>query len=444
MWLKKKIKNIPITVKVTIWYTIFISILLTTIIGGAFFVKNTVGEEVNKRDLADTVTKIANARDKFKPYDDGVSLALYDSNNNIVAGYLPETFQADTNFEVGKVKEYTDSNNSTYYYYDAKINSSKIVNASYVRGIVQISKANEQSNFLLIGSIILSPILILIISYGGYRIIKNAFKPVREMTKTAEEISKSSDLSKRITIEEGRDEIHKLATVFNSMLETLEKSSIREKKFSSDVSHELRTPVAVIRAESEYGVKYTDNVEEAKEGFEVIERQSKRMTDMINQILELSRLDNYSKNIEKNNIDFSQLLETTVEDYKKMFSQKNITITSNIEKDITLLANRALLERVVDNLISNATKFTDTIITINLCKKEKIIFEVIDDGIGIEDEEKERIWDRFYKVDKSRTTTEDNSSGLGLAITKKIIELHNGQIKVTDNNPKGTRFVVEI
>ena len=442
--IKRKFRNIPITIKVTIWYTIFITFLLSSIIGGAFFIKEKVGDEVNKKELTDTVTKVANGRDKFKPYDDGVSLALYDENNNLIGGYIPENFSISNSLEYGVVKEFTANDGSKYLYYDVKITGGKNQQAKFVRGVIQTSKVKEQTNFLLIGAIILSPLLILIISYGGYRIIKNAFKPVREMTKTAEEISKSSDLSKRITIEEGRDEVHKLATVFNSMLETLEKSSIREKKFSSDVSHELRTPVAVIRAESEYGVKYTDNVEEAKESFEVIERQSKRMTTMINQILELSRLDNDSQNIEKSELNFSQLLLTTIDDYKKIFSEKNIVINSNIESNINLIANRALIERVVDNLLSNAMKFTNSEIVINLYKKDKVVFEVIDNGIGIEDKEKEKIWDRFYKVDKSRTTTEDNSSGLGLPITKKIIELHGGTIKVKDNNPKGTRFVVEI
>ena len=89
-------------------------------------------------------------------------------------------------------------------------------------------------------------------------------------------------------------------------------------------------------------------------------------------------------------------------------------------------------------------KYAQTEVKVCLAKRNRIILEVADDGIGINDAEKKHIWDRFYKVDKSRTTTEDNSSGLGLSITKKIVELHDGKIAVLDNKPKGTRFVVNL
>ena len=100
--------------------------------------------------------------------------------------------------------------------------------------------------------------------------------------------------------------------------------------------------------------------------------------------------------------------------------------------------------RMIDNLLSNALKYAKSEVNIVLAKKNSIILEVTDDGIGISDEEKVNIWNRFYKVDKSRTTTEDNSSGLGLSITKKIIDLHNWKIGVLDNNPSGAKFVVNL
>ena len=279
--------------------------------------------------------------------------------------------------------------------------------------------------------------------YGGYLIIRSSLKPVRDMTETAEAIAQSNDLSKRINIEEGTDEVHKLGKVFNEMLESLENSSKRERQFSSDVSHELRTPISVIMAESEYGAKYTDSVDDAKESFEVIERQSKRMTSMINQILELSRLDSRLE-IPKEEINLSERIKNTLEDYKILFDNKNIKLSTTIEEDIYLSANEALIMRMIDNLLSNALKYAETEVTVCLAKRNRIIFEVADDGIGISDEEKVNIWNRFYKVDKSRTTTEDNSSGLGLSITKKIVELHDGKIAVLDNKPKGTRFVVNL
>ena len=244
-------------------------------------------------------------------------------------------------------------------------------------------------------------------------------------------------------MEEGTDEVHKLGKVFNEMLETLENSSKRERQFSSDVSHELRTPISVIMAESNYGAKYTDSIEDAKESFEVIERQSKRMTSMINQILELARLDSRLE-IPKEELNLSDRIKYTLEDYKILFDNRNIKLSLNIEENIIVNANEALIMRMIDNLLSNALKYTQTEVKVCLAKRNRIILEVADDGIGINDNEKKHIWDRFYKVDKSRTTTEDNSSGLGLSITKKVVEVHNGKIAVLDNKPKGTKFVVNL
>ena len=133
-----------------------------------------------------------------------------------------------------------------------------------------------------------------------------------------------------------------------------------------------------------------------------------------------------------------------MEDYKILFDNRNIKLSLNIEENIIVNANEALIMRMIDNLLSNALKYTQTEVKVCLAKRNRIILEVADDGIGINDNEKKHIWDRFYKVDKSRTTTEDNSSGLGLSITKKIVELHNGKIAVLDNKPKGTKFVVNL
>jgi len=419
----------------------FIVILLTSIILGTFFVSDSVVESSGKKKLIEEVTEISNGKENFTAFEDGVTLSLYDKDGNLIAGSIPKNFDV-RDFSLGVVTYYTDSNNNKYMYYDIETNSEKFANGKYVRGIVQIS-SGQTSWYLPFAIIAGSPIIILIITYGGYLIIRSSLKPVREMIETAETISNSADLSKRITIEDGKDEVHKLALVFNEMLESLERVSMRERQFSSDVSHELRTPISVIVAESEYGTKYIDTVDEAKESFAVIERQSKRMTIMINQILEMVRLDNRLE-IPKEFFDLSSCLEETLEDYKKLFETKDIQLITNIEDNITLFGNQVLLIRLIDNLVSNALKYANSKIWISIAKRNNIIIEVSDDGRGIADDEKAYIWDRFYKVDKSRSISEDNSSGLGLPISKKIVELHGGKIVALDNKPQGAKFVINL
>lgn len=437
----KPFRRITLTFKITLWYTIFIVILLSSIILGTFFVSDSVVESSGKKKLIEEVTEISNGKENFTAFEDGVTLSLYDKDGNLIAGSIPKNFDV-RDFSLGVVTYYTDSNNNKYMYYDIETNSEKFANGKYVRGIVQIS-SGQTSWYLPFAIIAGSPIIILIITYGGYLIIRSSLKPVREMVEMAETISNSADLSKRITIEDGKDEVHKLALVFNEMLESLERASMRERQFSSDVSHELRTPISVIMSESEYGKKYIDTVDEAKESFAVIERQSKRMTIMINQILEMARLDNRLE-IPKEFFDLSSCLEKTLEDYKKLFEAKNIQLITNIEDNIVLFGNQPLLIRLVDNLISNALKHANSKIWISIAKRNNIIIEVSDDGRGIADDEKAYIWDRFYKVDKSRSISEDNSSGLGLPISKKIVELHDGKIVALDNKPQGAKFVINL
>ncbi len=437
----KPFRRITLTFKITLWYTIFIVILLTSIILGTFFVSDSVVESSGKKKLIEEVTEISNGKENFTAFEDGVTLSLYDKDGNLIAGSIPKNFDV-RDFSLGVVTYYTDSNNNKYMYYDIETNSEKFANGKYVRGIVQIS-SGQTSWYLPFAIIAGSPIIILIITYGGYLIIRSSLKPVREMIETAETISNSADLSKRITIEDGKDEVHKLALVFNEMLESLERVSMRERQFSSDVSHELRTPISVIVAESEYGTKYIDTVDEAKESFAVIERQSKRMTIMINQILEMARLDNRLE-IPKEFFDLSSCLEETLEDYKKLFETKDIQLITNIEDNITLFGNQVLLIRLIDNLVSNALKYANSKIWISIAKRNNIIIEVSDDGRGIADDEKAYIWDRFYKVDKSRSISENNSSGLGLSISKKIVELHGGKIVALDNKPQGAKFVINL
>ena len=434
-------KKVSLTFKITLWYTTFIVLLIGSLIIGTFFVSDSVVESEAKKRLIDEVVEISSGADKFTSYEDGVTLSVYDKDGNLVAGSVPRNFKVN-DFSLGAISEYKDVNHNKYLYYDSETSSARLGNGKYVRGIVQVTN-NINGWILPIIISICSPFIIMIIMYGGYLIIRSSLKPVRDMTKTAEAIANSNDLSKRIYIEEGNDEVHKLGKVFNEMLETLENSSKRERQFSSDVSHELRTPIAVIMAESEYGSKYTDSIEEAKESFSAIERQSKRMTSMINQILELARLDSRLE-IPKQKFQLSDKIKHTLEDYKILFDNKNIKLSITIEENISIYANEALIMRMIDNLLSNALKYAETEVTVCLVKRNRIIFEVADDGIGINDEEKINIWNRFYKVDKSRTTTEDNSSGLGLSITKKIVELHDGKIAIIDNKPNGARFIVNL
>ena len=436
-------ENFPVTVKITLWYTAFIIILISVMLAVSFTIADKMTGDLNQRELMESVVEMASEMisnpDEFDDFDDGIYFVKYNSAGIEMAGMSPRGFDLTLNFSENTVRTY-EKNGEKYYYFDKKINAPE---GEWIRGIIPVSKLANEVNRMLLIILISSPLLLLIIIYGGYKIIKKALNPVAKISGTASEIQKNGDFSKRIEIDEGKDEIHKMANAFNEMLNSLENSYIREKQFSSDVSHELRTPISVILTESQYSMEYADTLEEAKDSFSVIQRQAKRMSKLINQIMELSKIEKQTV-IELQKINFSETVEKILEDCKNLLGEKNIKISKAVEQNIFINADKVMMERLLDNLLNNAMKFTNDKITVKLySKEENCILEVEDNGIGISDENKKLIWGRFYQVNDSRNKKINKSFGLGLSLVAKIIEQHNASITVESELNNGAKFVAK-
>ena len=234
-----------------------------------------------------------------------------------------------------------------------------------------------------------------------------------------------------------------MASTFNEMLDTMEEVFIHEKQFSSDVSHELRTPITVILAQSDYALDYVETLDEAKESFEVINRQAKKMTNLINQIMELSKMERQNE-VEKDKINFSNIILQLLEDYRTLLENNNIELITNIEKDLRVYGNRLMLERLFINLFTNAMKFTKTIIKVSLKKINKeIILQIKDDGVGIAKKDQKYIWDRFFQTSDSRNKDKNKGSGLGLSMVNRIVQLHSATIEVESEVGEGACFIVK-
>ena len=387
----------------------------------------------------ESVVEMASDPNDFDDFDDGIYFVKYNNAGIEMAGMSPRGFDLTLNLVENTVRTY-EKNGGKYYYFDKKIDTPE---GEWIRGIIPVNKLTNEVNRMLLIILISSPLLLLIIIYGGYKIIKKALNPVSKISNTASEIQKNGDFSKRIEIDEGKDEIHKMATAFNEMLNSLENSYIREKQFSSDVSHELRTPVSVILTESQYSLEYADTLEEAKDSFSVIQRQAKRMSELINQIMELSKIEKQTT-IDLQKMNFSETVQKILEDYKNLLSEKNIKILKDIEQNIFINADKVMIERLLDNLLNNAMKFTKDEISVKLySENENCIMEIEDNGIGISDEDKKLIWGRFYQVNDSRNKKVNKGFGLGLSLVAKIIEQHNASIEVESELNKGTKFVTK-
>ena len=436
-------ENFPITVKITLWYTAFIVILIAIMLTGSFTIADKMTGDLNQRELMESVVEMASEMvsdpDEFDDFDDGIYFVKYNNAGIEMAGMSPRGFDLTLNFSENTVRTY-EKDGGKFYYFDKKINTPE---GEWVRGIIPVNKLTNEVNRMLLIILISSPLLLLIIVYGGYKIIKKALNPVAKISGTASEIQKNGDFSKRIEIDEGKDEIHKMANAFNEMLNSLENSYIREKQFSSDVSHELRTPVSVILTESQYSLEYADTLEEAKDSFSVIQRQAKKMSELINQIMELSKIEKQFI-IPTKKINFSEIIEKILLDYKNLIDKKNIKISKEIEENIFITGDKIMIERLLDNLLNNAMKFTKNEIKIKLySENENCILEVEDNGIGMSEEFKNLIWGRFYQINDSRNKKINKGFGLGLFLVSKIIEQHNAVINVESELNKGTKFIAK-
>lgn len=276
---------------------------------------------------------------------------------------------------------------------------------------------------------------------GGYAITRRSFLPVEKINQAANDISKSGDLTKRIDIGEGKDEIHQLADNFNRMFEKLETNFNAEKQFTSDASHEMRTPISVIQAQCEYALDFAQSEEEYKEALEVIKRQSMNISSLLSQLLFFTRLEQGTEKYLLENLDFSQLVRSMCDDRMILLSSSQELITE-IEDNVSILGNSGLLSRLLSNLLDNAYKYSgdNAVVKVELKDKGDLVeLKVSDNGIGISPENLNKIWNRFYREDSSRNS--ENSFGLGLAMVKEIADFHGGRLNVSSIQGSGSTFI---
>ena len=437
--MNKLISRVPVSIKVTAWFTAVIIFLFGIVLSSVILLEDRYINNTSTEELVSAVEKIYENPDEFENFDDGIYYIKYNADNEIIAGKIPKDFDLALAFSIEDINTYQ-IENKKFLYYDTRLKNT----GDWIRGIYPLSKfQNNISKIWNIGFYYIAPFLIILVIFIGYRIVKNAFKPVKKISETALEIKKSKNFSRRIELDNSEDEIHKMASAFNEMLDTVEETFIHEKQFSSDVSHELRTPITVILAQSDYALDYVETLDEAKESFEVINRQAKKMTNLINQIMELSKMERQNK-IEKDKINFSNIILQLLEDYRTLLENNNIELITNIEKDLRIYGNKLMLERLFVNLFTNAMKFTKTTINVSLNRINKeVILQIKDNGIGITKEDQKYIWDRFFQTSDSRNKDKNKGSGLGLSMVNRIVQLHLATIDVESEVGKGTCFIVK-
>ena len=343
------------------------------------------------------------------------------------------------NTNMGKIITLSDDNKYFVFKLSREIKNN-ILNIYVLKNVNQVSEIYDRLNTLSIIFICIGVAIAIIMSIIlGQKIVK----PIKNIIRTTEKIT-TDDLNQRIEEPEQDDELKTLTQIINQMLDRLENSFENQSKFVSDASHELRTPLAIIKGYAEIIKKRRFSDEEIfEESIDSIINETENMKNLVQKLLflakgEITKINTNFQIIEMK--EFVQQIHTDTEvssKSHKFYLEKNEEY--KVEADVTLLqqAIRALIENAIKYSEENTNIYIESII-----KDEKNgIVSIRDEGVGISEEDTKRIFDRFYRVDDSRTKA-TGGTGLGLAIVKRIVEIHKGEIEIFSELGKGTKISI--
>lgn len=290
-------------------------------------------------------------------------------------------------------------------------------------------------------SLILSALMALLGGVITFFISGHALKPLSEFSDKIEKVQAQNLAASRI--EENKvKELNQLSISYNKMLERLSESFETQRQFTANAAHELRTPLAVMQVQLDLynATEHPNNDECSQKTLKMVTEQNERLSKMVKTLLDMSELQTVARDEE---IALDALVEEVLADLEPLAQKKGITLTGNCES-LTMIGSDILIYRLVYNLVENAIKYnrSDGQVTVTVAKKDQnIIFSVADTGNGIPEALKNKIFEPFFRIDKSRSRAL-GGVGLGLALVYEIVRVHNGNITVKDNPAGGTIFEI--
>ncbi|HEV8428253.1 MAG TPA: heavy metal sensor histidine kinase [Pyrinomonadaceae bacterium] len=291
------------------------------------------------------------------------------------------------------------------------------------------------------------PLVLLLASLGGYFLARKSLAPIASMNKQTQRIS-AERLSSRLDVTNPRDELGRFATTINDLLARLESSFSEQQRFIADASHELRTPLAVLRGETEVALGKTRTVEEYQESLTLIQEEAERLSRIVEDLFILAR-----QPVESNTalvrvpVSLTEVVKDCARAAQVLAVRKGVRLRlENNSASIALNTDEELVKRMILNLLDNAVKYTPEGGEISLAlEKQNGTAEIVvrDTGIGISERDQQRVFDRFYRVDKARSRAL-GGAGLGLSIVRSIVEAHGGQIRIESTPRRGSTFTVSL
>ena len=450
-------KSNAVKKRIAAWMTALMALLSVLLLVYILIISDAVAMGTTREQLTRTVranaqlVSLQNGRlavaDGFHYAGGGITTLIYSQSETLLAGQVPVGLTGGEPFQDGVIRT-VDAGETSYFVLDLWVPSGW-ENGVWLRGMTEAPDVCMMTVNMVLITLVTLPLFLLLAALGSYRIAKRAFRPLDRINATAETICEARDLRGRIGLPAGTDEFSRLAANFDEMFERLERSFEAEKKFTSDASHELRTPVSIIKGACEYAEKYgeEDSPEERRENIGMIHRQANRMTHLITQLLHMTRMEQGTEGAKPVPLDLGAETEALVAEQFPNEVREGSCLTVSVQQGITVAADRELLARLLRNLIENGFKYgredIATTVTVTVTRTEtEALLCVRDNGIGIPEEEHEKIWKRFYRADTSRTDGE--STGLGLSMVAQIAHLFGGYMTLDSKVGQGSTFTLHL
>lgn len=437
--------------RLTLWFTLMVFILAAMVLVFVLVINSAAITDDPAERLVKTVLRNAddvefdNGRfdwEELEPYRRGVYCSFYNTAGDLLlAAEDPGMTALSLPFEKNIIRT-VNIGGQDYFCYDSYVDMD--ITGIWIRGLVSSSDRSGLMHTIIVLTCTLLPALMALTLGGGWIIALDAFRPMEKILSAADSISDGGDLTARVGLKRGPTEMRRLSRAFDRMFARLELSFNAERQFASDASHELRTPITVILAECDRAKRKDKSPEDFLASIAVIEEQGKHMSELVQQLLGLTRIQHGTDRYPMRRSDLSIFVESCCGEFMPHDS-RGISLETDIKPGIEADFNPALMSRVVQNLLQNAYKYgrENGHILVSLEQRGgRALLRVRDDGIGIAPEDQDKIWQRFWQADASRG--EDGGSGLGLAMVKEIAEFHGGRASVDSEPGKGSTFMVEI
>ena len=339
---------------------------------------------------------------------------------------------------ISKKKSFADK----VYYWHLKLDGIFVVVSLLIVLITNSYNMPFEDTFIL--TIVLMLLTYVIIAIIDKLQLQSFFAPLQELVNVANKIGNGRDLSKRVTFykngnQNAEIEIIRFAKTFNRMFDRLQQSFDYEKQFARDISHEIKTPLAVIVSNCEYALDFTNDPTEMTETLQTIKDEANKISGITSKLSALSKMDGSNATLDYEDFCINELIQLTIDELNIEYQDKDVKVNLHANEEIMVHADRIMLVRLFMNLISNSIKYGKSQGTTDIYIKRdgnNLICTVADDGIGISQENIENIWQPFFRVNRSMS----NSTGLGLPMVKKIVNLHDGRIYVVSQLGEGTEF----